>query len=80
MTGIAVPEPQISVTVLGLTSDHVRVVDTRRSHSDFDLVRVELGSVELIGSLHGLQLVVSRAADGLVAIEDARRGPEGMAP
>jgi hypothetical protein len=48
-----------------------------------DLVTVRLGHrdarIDLLGSLHVLQLVVAEAARGLVQIEDARRGPEGMA-
>ncbi len=78
MTGIAAPEPQITVTVLGLTVDHVRVVETRRTRSDIDVVRVTLADVTLAGPLHQLQLVVAKAAEGLVEVEAARRGPEGM--
>jgi hypothetical protein len=68
------------VTVLGLTVDHVRVVDARRTRSAPDMVRVELAEVHLTGDLHTMALVVARAAEGLVDIEAARRGPEGMAP
>jgi hypothetical protein len=74
-TGIAAPEPRIMVTVLGLTAEHVRVVDARRSGSDVDVVRVELGDVHFAGDLHTMTAVLARAAEGLVDIDAGRRGP-----
>jgi hypothetical protein len=68
------------VTVLGLTPDHVRVVDARRSRSAPDVVRVELGEIHLTGDLHTMALVLARAAEGITAIEAARRGSGWMAP
>jgi hypothetical protein len=79
VSGIAAPEPRVMVTVIGLTVEHVRVVDARRTRSAPDMVRVELGEVHLTGELHQMALVIARATAGLVDIETARRGPEGMA-
>jgi hypothetical protein len=67
------------VTVLGLTTDHVRVVDARRTGSVSDTVRVEFGDVHIVGELHQMSLVIARVAQGLVEIETARRGPQGIA-
>jgi hypothetical protein len=64
------------VTVLGLDPDAVTVVDA--SGVGVDVVRVELGDVHLAGPLHTLTQVLARAADGLAAIDAARRaGTEG---
>jgi hypothetical protein len=79
VSGIAAPEARIMVTVLGLDPDAVRVVDARHTRSDVDVVRIELGDVHLAGPLHTMALVLARAAEGITAIEAARRGPEGMA-
>jgi hypothetical protein len=72
-TGIAAPEPRVMVSVLGLTAEHVRVVDARRSGSDVDVVRIELGDVHIAGPLHALALVLAKAAEGVTEIEAARR-------
>jgi hypothetical protein len=74
VSGIVAPEPRVMVTVLGLTVDHVRVVDARRTRSAPDLVRVELGEVHLTGDLHTMALVIARVTEGLTDIEAARRG------
>jgi hypothetical protein len=76
VSGIATPEPRIMVTVLGLTPDDVRVVDARRSRSEQDIVRVELGDVHIAGDLRTIALVLERASVGLVEIEGARKGGE----
>lgn len=75
MSGIAAPEPRILVTVLGLTPDHVRVYDARRSGSDVDVVRVEFGDVHIAADLHTMAVILARAAEGVTDIEAARRGP-----
>jgi len=49
------------------------VVDARRSGSDVDVVRIELGDVHIAGPLHTMALVLARAAEGVTAIEAARR-------
>ena len=76
--GIAAPEPRVMVTVLGVTVDHVRVFDARRSASETDLVRVEFGDVHVAGELHTMQQVVERVAQALQQVADGRngRGPE----
>jgi hypothetical protein len=61
------------VTVLGLGPDAVRVVDARRSGSAVDVVRVELGDVHLAGPLAVMASVLGRAAEGVAAIDAARR-------
>jgi len=48
-------------------------VVTRRSGSDVDVVRIELGDVHIAGPLHTMALVLARAAEGVTAIEAARR-------
>jgi hypothetical protein len=75
VSGIVAPEPRVMVTVLGLTTDHVRLVDARRTRSAPDTVRVELGEVHLTGDLHTMALVIARVAEGLTEIEAARRPP-----
>jgi hypothetical protein len=76
--GIAAPEPRTMVTVLGLTVDHVHVIDARQSRSEVHVVRVELGDVHVAGDLHTMRQVVARVAEGLEVIADARngRGPD----
>jgi hypothetical protein len=64
------------VTVLGVTVEHVRVVDARRAGTTVDIVRVELGDVHVAGPAHTMALVLARAAEGVAAVEAARRrGP-----
>jgi hypothetical protein len=72
VSGVAAPEPRVLVTVLGLSPDDVRVVDARRSGSDVDVVRIELGDVHLAGDLRTMQRVVSRVLDGLADVVTAR--------
>jgi hypothetical protein len=72
-TGIAAPAPRVYVTVLGVGPEDVRVVDGRHLGSDVDVVRVELGDVHIAGPLHTMGLVLARAAEGVTAIEVARR-------
>jgi hypothetical protein len=72
-TGIAAPAPRVYVTVLGVGPEDVRVVDARRSGNDVDVVRIELGDVHIAGPLHTMTLVLARAAEGVTAIEAARR-------
>jgi hypothetical protein len=79
-TGIAAPEPRVMVTIIGLTVDHVRVVDTHTTRSAPDMVRVELGEVNVTGELHTMALVVARVAEGLAAIEAARSGGDNDLP
>jgi uncharacterized hydantoinase/oxoprolinase family protein len=74
MTSIAAPDPRVMVSVLGMTADLVRVVDSRSTRGDRDLVRVEFGDVHLAGDLRTLNLILERAALGLVQIERARNG------
>lgn len=76
MTGIAAPEPRVMVTCLGVSPDLVRVVDVRRSRSDVDQVRIEIGDVYLVGDLRSLTLVVERISMGLMEIEGSRNGGE----
>jgi hypothetical protein len=71
---IAAPEPRTMTTVLGLTAEHVRVVDVRRSRGDVDVVRVELGDCHIAGDLHTIAQVVARIAEQLDAIANARGG------
>jgi hypothetical protein len=49
------------------------VIDARRSGSEVDVVRVELGDVHVAGPLHAMALVLARAVEGVTAIEAARR-------
>ena len=72
-TGIAAPAPRVYVTVLGVGPEDVRVVDARRSGSDVDIVRIEVGDVHIAGPLHRVALVLAKAAEGVTAIEAARR-------
>jgi hypothetical protein len=72
--GIAAPAPRVMVTIIGLTADDVRVVDARRSRSEVDVVRVELGDVHMAGDLHTVAQVVARIAEQLDAIANARGG------
>jgi hypothetical protein len=76
VTGIAAPEPRVMVTCLGVSPDLVRVVDVRRSRSDVDQVRIEIGDVYLVGDLRSLTLVVERISMGLMEIEGSRNGGE----
>jgi hypothetical protein len=64
------------VTCLGVSPDLVRVVDVRRSRSDVDQVRIEIGDVYLVGDLRSLTLVVEKISFGLVEIEGSRNGGE----
>jgi hypothetical protein len=52
----------------------VRVVDARRSRSEVDVVRVELGDCHVAGDLHTMRQVVARIAEQLDAIANARDG------
>lgn len=60
------------------TAEMVRVIEHLHSQSETDLVSVKLGGheaqLDLLGTLHQLQLVVAEAARGLVVLENARRG------
>lgn len=62
----------------------VRVVEHRRTIGEIDQCSVELGddagcAVALYGTLRDLVVVMTQVTEGLVEIEAARRGPEGMA-
>jgi uncharacterized hydantoinase/oxoprolinase family protein len=71
---IVSPDARIMVSVLGADPDSIRVVDARRSHSDTDLVRVEIGEVHFAGPLRLMVAVIERAALGLMQVEQARNG------
>jgi hypothetical protein len=62
------------VTCLGVSPDVVRVVDVRRTRTDIDQCRIEIGDVYLVGDLRSLTLVVERISLGLVEIERSRNG------
>ena len=53
---------RVYMTVLSVTPEDVRVVDARRSGSDVDVVRIELGDVHIAGPLRQIALVLARAA------------------
>jgi hypothetical protein len=64
------------VSVIGISPDLVRVFDARRSRSDVDMVRVELGDLHIAADLRTMNLVVERMALALVEIERARNGDQ----
>ena len=73
--------PQVTVQVLGLEPQHVRVVE-RRTKSDEPVVFIKLGAgdckVTLAGRLDRLQQVIEEVAHQLVQPEEAHRQEAGQ--
>lgn len=71
--------PRITVQVIGLESQHVRVVE-RRTNADEPAVFIEFGDdckVTLAGRLNRLQQLTAELAHQLAQLEEARRGEAG---
>ena len=79
--GGSVAAPRITVQVIGLEPQHVRVVE-RRSSTDEPAIFVELGAdecnVTLAGRLYLLQQVTAEIAHQLAALEEAHRTEAGQ--
>jgi hypothetical protein len=79
--GRSVAAPRITVQVIGLEPQHVRVVE-RRSRVDEPAVLVELGGddckVTLAGRLYPLQQVTAEIAHRLAALEEVHREDAGQ--
>ena len=79
--GRPVTAPQITVQVIGLEPEHVRVVE-RRTDSDEPAVFIELAGdncrVTLVGRLYGLQQVTAEVVHQLQQLEEARLTAAGQ--
>ena len=79
--GWPVAAPQITVQVIGLEPQHVRVAE-QRTNSDEPAVFVELGGdnskVTLAGRLYRLQEVIAAVGHQLLQLEEARRRDAGQ--
>ena len=79
--GRPVAAPSITVQVIGLDPQHVRVVE-RRTNSDEPAVFVELGGdnckVTLAGRLYRLQEVIAAVAHQPFQLEEAHRGDASL--
>ncbi len=79
--GQSAAAPRITVQVIGLEPQHVRVVE-RRGSGDEPVVFVELGGdeckVTLAGRLHRLQQVTAEVGRQLAELEEAHREEAGQ--
>ena len=73
--------PRITVQVIGLEPQHVRVVE-RRSNGDERTVFIELGSddgkIALAGRLYRLQQLTAAVAHQLAQLEEGHREEAGQ--